>query len=153
MNIYEIDKAIMDCIDEETGEVLDEEKLTALSMERDMKIENVCLWIKDLKAEADALKAEKDALAARQKAKEEKIESLKTWLQKTLAGQKFETARCQVGFRKSKKVVVDDIWSVPDEYMKYSDPVPDKVAIKKAIADGMEIAGAHIEEAESMTVK
>lgn len=153
MNIYEIDKAIMECIDEETGEVLDEEKLTALSMERDMKIENVCLWIKDLKAEAEALKAEKDALAARQKAKEEKIESLKAWLQKALAGQKFETPRCQVGFRKSKKVVVDDILSVPDEYMKYSDPVPDKVAIKKAIADGMEIAGAHIEETESMTVK
>lgn len=28
--LYEIDSAVMDCVDEETGEILDEDKLNAL---------------------------------------------------------------------------------------------------------------------------
>ena len=33
--LYEIDQAILDCVDLETGEILDPEKLDALQMERD----------------------------------------------------------------------------------------------------------------------
>ena len=153
MTLYEIDKAIMECIDSETGEVLDEEKLTALAMDRNDKIENVALWIKDLTAEAAALKAEKDAFAARQKAAEDKIESLKKWLSGALAGQKFETTRCKVAFRKTQKIVVDDIWKLDENYLKYAEPTPDKAAIKAAIKDGAAIVGAHIEESTSISVK
>ena len=70
MKLYEIDNAILDCIDLETGEVIDTERLDALNMERDAKIENVVLWIKDLMAEANAIKVEKLALAERQKVAE-----------------------------------------------------------------------------------
>ena len=65
MTIYEIDQAIMNCVDAETGEIIDTERLDKLQMERDAKLENVACWIKDLKAEAEALKAEKQALADR----------------------------------------------------------------------------------------
>ena len=58
MTLYEIDQQLLDCIDLETGEIIDAEKLTELTMERDEKIEKVALWIKELKAEAEALKAE-----------------------------------------------------------------------------------------------
>ena len=58
MTIYEIDQAIMECVDLETGEIIDTEQLDKLQMERDAKLENVACWIKDLKAEAEALKAE-----------------------------------------------------------------------------------------------
>ena len=54
MNLYEIDAAITACIDPETGEVLDEEALNALHMERSAKVESVALWIKNLNAEAAA---------------------------------------------------------------------------------------------------
>lgn len=37
MNLYEIDKAILACIDPETGELLDEDALTNLQMERTEK--------------------------------------------------------------------------------------------------------------------
>ena len=77
MNLYEIDAAILDCVDMETGEVIDEDKLDSLSVERDVKIENICCWIKNLKAEAEALKAEKESFAKRQKTAENKMESLK----------------------------------------------------------------------------
>ena len=35
--LYEIDNEILECVDEETGEILDEEKLNALEMEREKK--------------------------------------------------------------------------------------------------------------------
>lgn len=38
MNLYEIDKAILACIDPETGELIDEEALAALQMEREKKL-------------------------------------------------------------------------------------------------------------------
>ena len=68
--LYDIDQAILDCVDMETGEILDSDRLTALQMEREAKLEGVALWVKDLKAEADAVKAEADKLTARKKALE-----------------------------------------------------------------------------------
>ena len=75
-SLYEIDKSILGCIDQETGEMIDPDRLEALFMERNQKIENVALWIKNLQSDALAFKAEKEAFAARQKAAEAKVESL-----------------------------------------------------------------------------
>ena len=90
-SLYEIDKGIMECLDLETGEVIDPERLTALQMERTAKVENVACWIKNLQADAEALKAEKDAFAEREKAALKKIESLKNWLSFALE-RSFSTA-------------------------------------------------------------
>ena len=73
--LYEIDNEILSCVDLETGEVIDTEKLDALQMEREKKVEAVACWVKDLKAEAEAIKAEKQILADRQKAAENKAEN------------------------------------------------------------------------------
>ena len=77
MKLYEIDQALVDLVDNETGEIIDIEVFDSLQMERDEKIESIALYIKDLKAEAEALKAEKLAFAERQKVAENKAESLK----------------------------------------------------------------------------
>ena len=57
-SLYEINEAILSCIDLESGEIIDEAALEALQMQRDEKIENVGLWIKNLVAESSALAAE-----------------------------------------------------------------------------------------------
>ena len=44
MTIYEIDSQILECIDEETGEVLDVERLEKLMQDKENKIEAVALW-------------------------------------------------------------------------------------------------------------
>lgn len=62
MNLYEIDQAILACIDPETGELIDEAALVSLQMERADKIRNVALWVKNLNASVVALKAERDAI-------------------------------------------------------------------------------------------
>jgi hypothetical protein len=153
MRLYEIDEAILSCIDAETGEILDADKLNALQIEREKKLENVALWIKDLKAEVEALKAEKQAFADRQKAAENKAESLKKWLSDALAGEKFKTTKVAVSFRKTKSVEVADIFALDENYVKYSEPTADKAAIKKAIEAGEIVKGAQLVEGTSISIK
>ena len=153
MKLYEIDQAIMDCIDMETGEIINEELLNALEMERESKIENVALWIKDLKAEAEALKAEKLAFAERQKVAENNMESLKKWLAYALNGEKFKTVRASVTFRTTQKVEVADIYKLDENFLKYKEPEANKEAIKKAINEGQEVAGATLVPSTSVIIK
>lgn len=153
MKLYEIDQAIMDCIDMETGEIINEELLNDLQMERDTKIENVALWIKELKAEAEALKAEKMAFAERQKVAENKMESLKKWLAYALNGEKFKTVRASVTFRTTDKVEIADIYKLDENYLRYKEPEADKDAIKKAIKAGQEVAGATLVSSTSVIIK
>lgn len=153
MTLYEINEAITDCVDAETGEVIDFERLVALNMEREQKLENIALWIKDLNAEAAAIKAEKMKLAERQAATENKAESLKEFLSEQLGGQKFSTPRCAVSFRRTKSVNVTDLWKIPEDYLKYSDPTPDKKALGEALKAGQTIEGAELVEKLSAIIK
>ena len=158
MKLYEIDNAILDCIDTETGEVIDIDKLNELQLERDTKIDNVACWIKDLKAEAEAIKAEKNALAKRQKTAEDKAESLKKWLAYALDGEKFKTARCSVSFRKTESVEVTEegleaLMKGHDELLTYKAPEPDKIAIKQAIKDGLNVDGVQLVQNVSTIIK
>lgn len=153
MTLYEIDQQLLDCIDLETGEIIDAEKLTELTMERDEKIEKVALWIKELKAEAEALKAEKQSFADRQRTAENKIESLKKWLADALNGEKFKTTKVAVSFRKTKSVDVPDIFALDENYVKYAEPTADKAAIKKAIEAGETVKGAQLVENVSVSIK
>ena len=153
-SLYEIDQAILECLDFETGEILDAERLNALQMERQEKVESVALWIKNLSADAVAYKAEKDAFAEREKAALKKIESLKNWLSWALEGQKFSTWRCAVTFRKSEAVEIEDDCNLPqyllNEKVTYT---PNKTAIKEAIKAGEEIPGCKLVERMNPTIK
>lgn len=154
MKLYEIDVQILECcIDQETGEIIDAEKLEALQVEREQKIENVALWIKNLTAETTAYKAEKMAFAERQKKAEEKAESLKKWLADALGGTNFKTTKAAVSFRKTQSVQVSDIWALGEEFVKYADPTPDKNAIKAALKAGQEVNGAELIESISVSIK
>lgn len=153
MNLYEIDAAILECVDVETGEIFDVDKFEKLSLTRDAKVENVCLWIKNLKAEAEALKAEKDAFAQRQKAAENKMESLKRYISGYLEGTKFETARVKVSFRKSESLEISDDANIPDEFLKFKEPEVDKVELKKALKAGMHFDGVALVQNQNIQIK
>ena len=153
MTIYEIDQAIMNCVDAETGEIIDTEQLDRLQMERDTKLENVACWIKDLKAEAEALKNEKQALAERQKVAENKMESLKKYLAYALDGKAFKSTRASVLFRKSQAVEIADIYKLDENYLRCREPEADKTAIKEALKAGKTVAGATLVENTSVIIK
>ena len=160
--LYDIDQEILACIDDETGEILDVEKLDALQMERERKLEGVALWVKDLKAEAAAVKEEADKLTARKKALDNKIESIKTWLLGALDGEKLKTPRCNVYQMHSQRVNIPDepklicflqTLNEPEKFLRFKDPELRKDEIKKALKDGTIIPGAELEETESVVIK
>lgn len=152
MTIFQIDEAILSCIDEETGEV-DAEKLEELTLQREQKIENVACWIKNLTSDIKALKDEKKALDERIKAKENRAESLKKYLESILKGQKFETPKCAVSFRKTQSVNISDFTALPAEFLRFKPAEADKTAIKNAIKAGEPVSGAELVEKLSMAVK
>ena len=161
--LYEIDQDILDCVDAETGEILDSEKLDALQMEREEKLENIALWVKDLTAESNAVKEEADKLTARKRALDNKITALKSWLLIALDGEKLKTPRCNVYQTHNTRVNVIDEQSVtnwiqtnckePEQFLKFTLPEIRKDALKKVIKEGTEIPGACLEETEGVVIK
>lgn len=152
--LYEIDRDILACIDMETGEVIDDLKLEALQMEREVKIENVILWIKNLVSDAAAYKAEKEAFDKREKQALAKAERLKKWLAYATDGTAFSTARCAVTFRRTKKVEVFNKDAIPKAFMTESVTYsPNKTEIKKAIESGQAVNGCALVENLSATIK
>jgi len=152
MTLYEIDTKISDCIDCETGEIIDFDRLSGLAMERDRKLEGVALWIKNLEATAKAIKAERDVLKARQEQSEHKALVLREWLSRALDGEKMETPKVKISFRKSMMVEVDD--RLPKKWCsKKIVYTPDKVAIRTAIQNGKKITGAKVIEKNNIQIK
>lgn len=152
MTLYEIDTKISECIDCETGEVIDFDRLSGLAMERENKLEGVALWIKTLDATTKAIKAERDALKERQEQAEHKALALREWLSRALDGEKMETPKVKVSYRKSTAVEVDD--RLPKKWCsKKIVYTPDKVAIKTAIQNGKRITGAKIVERQNIQIK
>ena len=161
-SLYEIDQELLDCVDMETGEILDTEKLDALQMERERKLEGVALWIKDLNYEAAAVKEEADKLTARKKALDNKITGLKQWLLYALNGEKMKTPRCNVYQTHNQKLTVVNETALvnfikslndPGQFLRFPDPELKKDEIKKALKDGREIPGAVLESTEGLVIK
>jgi hypothetical protein len=153
-SLYEINKSILNCLDVDTGEIIDPDRLEALCMEKDQKIENIALWIKNLQADALAYKAEKEAFEARQKAAENKVESLKRYLAEALKGEKFSSTKCAVSFRKSEKVEIEDECLIPREFLTETTTYkPNRTAIKYAIKAGQKINGCELVESLNAQIK
>ena len=151
--LYEIDNALYECVDQETGEIIDNDKLNALLMERSIKIENVALWVKELDACAAAIKAECAALEKRMKAAEIKAKSLRLWLSEALNEQRFETSKVCVTFRKSISTEVDEA-RLPQEWsVKKVTYTPDKASIKEALLKGEVISGAKLVEHRNIQIR
>lgn len=155
-NLYELSNEIANFefeIDEETGEILNADMLDEIQLERDTKIEQLCLWIKNLKADAAAYKAEKDSFAKKQKAAENKAESIKNYIQSALAGEKFKTNRVTISYRKSEQVECQDITLVDKDYLRFKDPELDKAKVKAALKNGTEVAGCQLIEKQNMQIR
>lgn len=152
-SLYEIDRRILALVDKETGEINDFEQLDKLRLDRDAKIENIALWIKNLRADEESYRTEKQAFEDRLRQARQKRESLERYLSTALNGESFKTAKVECSFRRSQGVEVDDIELLPEEFLKYKNPEADKIAITKAIKEGKEIAGARIVAALNLQIK
>ena len=135
MNLYEIDARIMEAfeaaVDEETGEIVNEEAYAAL----------------------DALQ-EQQVLEARRKEAERKAESLREYVKRALDGEKFKTSKVAVSYRASKAIeYVGDINVLPEEFIRRKDPELNKTALKEALDNGAEIPGVSIVTRSNMIIR
>lgn len=153
MNLYEINNAILECVDMETGEIVDYEKLEQLQEDRDTKVENIACWIKNLLSDADQLKQEADKLLYRKKVAENKADSLKKYLIGVLDGEKFKSAKVSISYRSSESVEVSDASLIPKEFLRYKDPELDKTLIKTALKAGSDVPGTQMVKKQSIVIK
>lgn len=161
MTLYEIDQQISNLIDPETGEILDYEEFAALQMDRDQKIENMALWVKEMTANAKAIKDEVEQLTKRKRAFEANAERLKKYIAQALDGQKFQTPRVSVTYRKSTALEVQDAEELSTwlntsghvDLVVYHPPTIDKRGVTALIKDGEDVRGAALVERQSITVR
>ena len=153
-NLYEINEQLLNLTDSETGEIEDWSAFEALQLARDEKIENIALYHKNMLAEAAALKAEEKSFAERRKRAENKAGSLKRYLDSALQGQKFNTVKVAISYRKSTSVEVDET-KLPANWLREipASYVVDKVEIAKALKAGETIEGATLKESNNIQIK
>ena len=155
MTLYELENQIANfefVIDEDTGEILNADALEQIELERDTKVENIALWIKNLNADVEAYKREKDSFAQKERVAKNKVESLKGYLSGYLNGDKFKSDRVTISWRKSETVELAHDFN-NERFLIPQEPKIDKMGIKKALKDGEEIAGAMLIENQNIQIR
>jgi hypothetical protein len=162
LSLYEIEKSQIQLIDqliENCGELTleIEEALKINSENLTTKGTNYGFIIKQLTSECSIIDAEIDRLSDLKKSRTKSIEYLKNNL--TMAMQLFEVDKIEspllkISFRASESVEIDDVDSIPAEYMVTKTTTqPDKVKLKSAIKAGELIIGAHIQVNKNLQIK
>lgn len=158
MKLYEIPMEIDALIDPETGEITDAEKLQELVKRYNNGLEWLALEVKNSLAEADALKKEKDSFAQREKVASNRAKNLKNYLAFLLQGEKFKTEKVAITWRRSEQVQVDDENFLPwakehNAFLRWKEPEVDKVALKDAMKNGVQVPYAELVENQSIQIK
>lgn len=161
MKLYEINLALEDLVDLETGELLDYERFEQLQMARSEKIEGMALWYKNVSAEAAAIKEEADALSRRGRSLEKQAERLKNYIGLILDGEKFSTARCAVTFRASTALEVSDSaalidWAEKNGYdscLSYKEPEIRKTDVRKLLEAGVEVPAVQMVKKKNVRIQ
>lgn len=163
MKLFEISKDILaleDALESDTeapetirGEAL--KYLEELKISKAEKIENCVALLKNWEALETAIKAEETALKARRDSLEKRAEWLKNYLSFCLLpGEKFESAKCKVSWRKSESVEIQDESIIPEIYQRVETVTKiDKKAIKDAYNAGGEVPGAIIVKKNNIVIK
>ena len=128
-------------------------ELDRLQLAHDVKVENTALYIKNLKAEAEALKAEKMAFAERQKQAERKIEWLTGYLTRNMHGSTFESPKVSIKWRKSTSAEITDESLIPEDYLVPQPPKVDKRGILADLRAGLDVPGATLSENQNIQIK
>ena len=142
-------------VDPETGEVTGMDEFEAAQAAFEDKAAAVAVAIIGAKAYVEGLKQYKKNIADRQAAGEKKIESLERYLadnMERLGIRRLDRTEARITLRDSEAVVIDDEELIPMDYKHISWDVS-KTSIKRAMADGQEVKGAHIEKRTNVVIK
>ena len=132
----------------------------AVDGELELKAESYAKVMKNLEGDLAGIKAEIDRLTAKKRAIENNIKNMKATLQSVMevtGKTKFKTDLFSFGIQKNApSVVIDEqyIENIPEEYLKFREPEINKIAIKDAINNGVDLSGiAHLEQSQSLRIR
>jgi CheY-like chemotaxis protein len=132
------------------------EVLDNLELAREIKIESVALAFKDASAFVAELQAEKKRIDERLRVFKNDAERIKKYLGDWLAdGEKMETPKVKIGWRKSNATVVDDavdVTTLPEQCQNVK-ITANKTEIGKLLKSGVEIDGCRIEQRVALQIK
>ena len=157
MRLYDIDAAIESLIDEQTGEVLDYDVFLNHPMERDKKIENIALWIKNLDALSNAIAKEKKVLNERKLFCENRALELRERLSLILNGAEYKSAQALIQYHDQDIVVTDDKFLDRavgiGRYIEYPPPMILYDALLLDLRRGKNIEGAWLQKKKGLVIK
>ena len=147
--LYELTTAAQALYELLQTEEIDEQTLndTLTAMGADEKMESYCKVIKQLSADIEMFKTEQDRLSSRKKTLENSVDRMKGALldfMQACGQKKAEAGTFKISISPSQSVNITDEEKSP---ALYRIPCPDKIdksGIKKALKEGVEIAGAEL---------
>lgn len=146
-------------IDEETGEIKDfPANLEAMPEIFEGKATNVVAFFRNLDAEADAIRQAEREMAERRKRIEKKSQLLKTYLLDNMKRCGFTKVKCpwfEVSVGKNPPSVdVTSEEEIPAMYKNVELVTKiDKIAIRNAIKEGVDVPGARMVSADKLNIK
>lgn len=155
--LYEINEQIMNFqweVDED-GVILNPTGLDDLEMERNEKIRNIGLYIKNLESDADQYEKAEKEFAQKKKYAKNKIDRLKEYLANNLQGETYKSddGLLQISYRKSESVDIEMGAKIPEKYLLAQDPKVDKASLKQALKQGETFEGITLLVKNNIQVK
>lgn len=121
------------------------------------KFDNYVFVAKEMQADINTLEETIKELQARKNSKEANLKKMKeimTLVMNTTGKVKFKTSLHSYWVQKNPESVVidtEDVRAIPEDYLTFKEPEPNKTAINAAIKDGKNFHGlAHIEQTEGV---
>ena len=156
MKLYEITELQKELEREEDAEIKrDLQELIALELKN--KSNNIVYVIKNLESNNAAIDAEIDRLQALKKRNSSNIEKVKSNILWFMQQNNVDTIKSDLATfskRKSESTDIENIELIPQEFITIKQTfTPDKTAIKKAIKEGREVAGAKVITNYSLQIK
>ena len=160
MKLYELTGQYLELEEMAANGEIDEQTFvdTMESIAEDIKskADGYARVIRNLEANVEAYKNEEERLYSKRKTLENNIKRMKSNLQYCMCvtgEKKFKTELFSFNVKKGpRKLVVDKIEAVPEEFLIMQEPKVDTKALKEFVADN-EVSYAHLEQGESLVIR
>lgn len=162
MKLYEInqeiEQALLEAIDQETGEIKDFSKLEELTLAKNEKVKNIALQILNMRAEEKAVDEQLKKFLARKKSIRRDIDSLEAYLTYHTQGETYTFTEVKVSYKTSEETVITDEEALEKYCKRHKDLgtyefKPSKTAIKEAIKNGLNVKGAEVVIKQNLQIK
>ena len=159
MTLYEMTAAQKELYELMTSGEIDEEvyadTLEGIGIAE--KIEGYCVVENELAGDLQKIESEIERLNAKKTSIKNNIDSLRRRLGAFLVSmntKSYAAGTFTVKRRETQQVIIDDLQKIPAEFLKTRvSEMPNKTLIKERIKEGKEVAGAHLQTNQSITIK